>query len=47
MDEEKKEAEVSEQPPVKGKIEFPLARIIIIGGIGILMIICIILIKVL
>lgn len=46
MDEEKKE-EVTEQPPVKGKVEFPLAGIIIIGAIGLLMIICIVLIKVL
>ena len=47
MEEEKKEVEVTEKPSVKGKVEFPLAGIIIIGGIGLLMIICIILIKVL
>lgn len=47
MEEENKEVEVNEEPSVKGKVEFPLAGIIIIGIIGLLMILCIVLIKVL
>ncbi len=48
MEEEKKELEVEEQQPsVKGKIDFPVSGIIIIGSLVILMIVCIILIRVL
>ena len=49
MEEEKIEQEVeeTEEPSIKGKVEFPLAGIIIIGVLGLLMILCIVLIKVL
>ena len=48
MEEEKKEIEVTEeQPSTKGKIDFPISGIVIIGVLAILMIVCIILIKVL
>ena len=48
MDEENKEVEVNEeQPSVKGKVEFPVSGIILIGVLVLLMIVCIVLIKVL